>query len=470
METKFSVTLNSADLNDFIAPSQICTKPPLPNNNTIISKHTSFKVAYDEYKYDTFIEQKLSLEPVQISLSDCLACSGCITSAESILVNKQRPSELYDILRNGEGSRVVVSISNQVLASFAAKYSTSCNEISKRICGFFKMIGVHSVLDLNFSSDLALILSHMEFIQSPCLLLASSCPGWICYAEKMHSYMLPYISKVKSSQQIAGSLIKRFIFRQLNSKSIIPSQIYHVTIMSCYDKKLEASRSDFYDDILKTKDVDCVLTSGELESMILESGYNLLQIDPLELDTFKLFPAIIGSYIPSDNESGSGGCLIFIMDRIMKSLDNQEYHVLITEKGKDYKEYQLIHKESQEMLYRFIFCYGFKNMQNLLRRIKGQNDIPTFIEIMACPSGCLNGGGQLTTNETSTRIGSREFLKKIETAYYSLPTINPQIDCYIQLLEEWFEKDFLQSEEFQKCMYTSYHPIEITLDRISTQW
>lgn len=469
METKFSVTLNSADLNDFIAPSQICTKPPLPDSDIVISEHNSVKLGYDEYKYDTSIEQILFPQPVQISLSDCLACSGCITSAESILVNKQRPSELYDILRNGEGSRVVVSISNQVLASFAAKYSTSCDEISKRICGFFKIIGVHYVLDLNFSSDLALILSHMEFIQSPCLLLASSCPGWICYAEKMHSYMLPYISKVKSSQQIAGSLIKRFIFRQLNSEPITPSQIYHVTIMSCYDKKLEASRSDFYDDILKTKDVDCVLTSGELESMILESGYDLFEIDPLQLDTCKLFPDISSNYISSENESGSGGYLIFIMNRIMKSLDNQEYHVQITEKGKDYKEYQLIHKESQ-ILYRFIFCYGFKNMQNLLRKIKGQTDIPTFIEIMACPSGCLNGGGQLTTNEISTRMGSREFLKKTETAYYSLPAINPQINCYIQLLEEWFGNDFLKSEEFQKCTYTSYHPIETTLERISTQW
>ena len=86
--------------------------------------------------------------------------------------------------------------------------------------------------------------------------------GWICYAEKTHgSYILPYISTTKSPQQIMGSLVKDYLASKWGLR---PDQIYHVTVMPCFDKKLEASRSDFYSDLYSTRDVDCVITSGQL--------------------------------------------------------------------------------------------------------------------------------------------------------------------------------------------------------------
>lgn len=82
--------------------------------------------------------------------------------------------------------------------------------------------------------------------------------GWVCYAEKTHgSYILPYIATTKSPQQIMGSLIKQWI--QVKDK-----QIYHVTVMPCYDKKLEASRPDFFDEKTQSRDVDCVITASEI--------------------------------------------------------------------------------------------------------------------------------------------------------------------------------------------------------------
>ncbi len=84
--------------------------------------------------------------------------------------------------------------------------------------------------------------------------------GWICYAEKTHgSYILPYISTTKSPQQIMGSLVKEH-FAQLIGRTA--DRMYHVAVMPCFDKKLEASRQDFYSDLFRTRDVDCVITSG----------------------------------------------------------------------------------------------------------------------------------------------------------------------------------------------------------------
>ena len=87
------------------------------------------------------------------------------------------------------------------------------------------------------------------------------CIGWVCYAEKTHgSYILPYISTTRSPQQVMGALVKDYFASCIGRSS---GHVYHVTVMPCFDKKLEASRADFYDDVQKTRDVDCVITSSE---------------------------------------------------------------------------------------------------------------------------------------------------------------------------------------------------------------
>ncbi len=142
---------------------------------------------------------------------------------------------------------------------------------ARKLSSFFKQyLAAQFVLDTTFSRNLSLVESGREFVnkykENPKLtLISGSCPGWICYAEKTHgSFILPYISTVKSPQQIMGSLVKDYmsrnvvlifyflkplkfykdfdLFKLLNAP---PGQIYHVTIMPCFDKKLESSRKDF---------------------------------------------------------------------------------------------------------------------------------------------------------------------------------------------------------------------------------
>jgi len=216
-----------------------------------------------------------------------------------------------------------VSISPQTRASFSAKYNQTPLQVARKLTWFFKNLGVHSGFDTSFSRDLALLETGREFVdryrkalakgiikasapaaggmdidaeeaapkaprkriirrgaandepavavetESAMPMLASACPGWICYAEKTHGYMLPYISETKSPQQIMGSMVKNHFGSQLG---LNPDQIYHVCVMPCYDKKLEASRSDFYSDLYQTRDVDCVITSTEVEKMFTEQG------------------------------------------------------------------------------------------------------------------------------------------------------------------------------------------------------
>lgn len=133
-----------------------------------------------------------------------------------------------------------------------------------KLCTFFKRLGAAAVLDISTARDIALHQTALDFAAryrqhtrgkagngiclsdldaGPLPLLASSCPGWVCYAEKTHGdYILPHISSARSPQAVQGYLVKSLLPRRLG---VPPSQIYHVTVMPCYDKKLEASREDF---------------------------------------------------------------------------------------------------------------------------------------------------------------------------------------------------------------------------------
>lgn len=221
------------------------------------------------------------LEKVEITLADCLACSGCITSAEGVLITQQSQQEVLRVLnennehkRNGrqeDVQTVVCTVSVQSILSLAHKYGLATEETFRRLAGYLKELGFDYVLNTKIADDLALIESRTEFLQrfadatnkssATLPMLASSCPGWVCYAEKTHgSFILPYISTTRSPQQIMGGLVKR---RLANQIGVAASRVYHVTVMPCYDKKLEASREDFYSEVNASRDVDCVITSSE---------------------------------------------------------------------------------------------------------------------------------------------------------------------------------------------------------------
>src|SRR5690606_1743510 len=116
---------------------------------------------------------------------------------------------------------------------------------------FKGVLGCDFVMNAGYARNITTIETQREFVeryrkggeqQSPMPLLTSECPGWICYAEKSHgSYILPYISTAKSPQQVMGTLVKDFLgVKLLGLES--PEKVYHVAVMPCYDKKLEASR------------------------------------------------------------------------------------------------------------------------------------------------------------------------------------------------------------------------------------
>ncbi|ORY48185.1 iron hydrogenase, partial [Rhizoclosmatium globosum] len=396
-----------------------------------------------------------------ISLNDCLACSGCITSAESILVASQSHQDVYAALASNASSppdqrkTIVITLSPQSRASFAAKYNLSPLSVHQRLYGFFTKLGCDHVVDASFARDFSLIESAREFVrryrsvngngisgEGIMPMLASACPGWICYAEKTHDYILPNISTTKSPQQIMGSLLKTHFAEKMGLAS--PASVYHVSVMPCYDKKLEASRADFYNDVYRTRDVDTVITTGEVERMLKEKGVSIHDLPEVPIPD--LFTRIITDpntqqqQLTGTEGSSSGGYLSYIFRYAVRELYAWS---VVVKPGRNLDFSEVIFNVGNVETLKFAKAYGFRNIQNLVRKAKPEDasgGSHHFVEVMACPSGCVNGGGQLKPDIFDAQgnviegPASKEYVQGAESIYQSVGKVlymEPEVNASV---------------------------------------
>nr|XP_039259688.1 cytosolic Fe-S cluster assembly factor narfl-like isoform X1 [Styela clava] len=476
MASKFSGALQLTDLDDFIAPSQECIKPTQIKKPSVVSLNKEIKKKSkirldDEGNYvDAANEQIKTLQKAEVSLSDCLACSGCVTSAESILVQQHSFEEFYKVVLSNKSENpkryIVVSTSPQSRASLSAHYGLSLEETALFLSNFFTKIGANLVLDTAYFRQYVLDECRKEFIElfqnnANLPILTSACPGFICYAEKTHGKLvIPHLSKVKSPQQIAGSLIKSII-PSVSENS--PSSVYHVTVMMCYDKKLEATREDFYNDIYRSKDVDLVLATTEVQTMIEKESISPKDLLSLDNHTTpdvssihkELRKALLApSNLISNAGGGSGGFLEYIFRSAAKELFNKtvdkiEYKTI--RNNKDFREV-ILNDDDGNVLLRFACTYGFRSIQNLVQKMKRKMCKYHYVEVMACPSGCLNGGGQIKDPKLS-RDEQKEHLALIQKKY---DEVEPQTELHdVPSLADKFS-----ASDLDMILYTKYHALE----------
>jgi iron only hydrogenase large subunit-like protein len=397
------------DLSDFIAPSQACVKPM-----QIDPKRTSLLIELeDDSGGGPSSNARQGTQAVaKVTLNDCLACSGCVTSAETVLIGQQSAGEFLTQLRTPR--TVVVSISPASRASLAAHYALSSVDAFDALARAFRQLGCTHVFDCGLAADISLIESAAEFIHrfataqahgrvaARLPLMSSSCPGWICYAEKVHGEtMLPHVSTVKSPQQVMGTLVRHGIDSVVEGHA----RLYHCTVMPCFDKKLEASRTDFArPDDAELRDVDCVLSSAEVVAMLAEAAIDVAA-PPRRAET----PSAEAQYAFFSNvdvaartfraaPGGSGGYCEYIFRTAARELFGvhlpDEQPLPWTEgRNADMRELKLL--VDGEVKLSFACAHGFRNIQNIVRKVKSGKCSYDYVELMACPSGCLNGGGQV---------------------------------------------------------------------------
>ncbi|VDP10826.1 unnamed protein product [Soboliphyme baturini] len=353
--------------------------------------------------------------PLKVTLNDCLACSGCVTSAEVVLIEEQRPEELKSYIC------VVVP-------------PAACSILTpKRI--FYNA----------FLLDLIIY----------CLFI-----GWVCYAEKtQRENIVNLISHARSPQAVMGSIIKDYVGRKFVGYSA--DEIFHFTVMPCYDKKLEASRSNLTFEETTIPEVDCVLSTGIFSETDIKVDqyfhrHALYTLYFFSLCTWLQYPVDeFERYVGQQQtyfDTGSGGYADYVFRRFLNGY--RSIHLSFC-RNRDMTEFSLLAKDGHKLL-KMALCYGFRNIQNIIRKINQGKCEYDFIEVMACPSGCLNGGGNYSAAETR-----KAMFAEVEKIYDKTNNPDPRASGDVAVvMTEWLED--LNSDKAKTRLYTDYHVIEKT--------
>jgi len=391
-----------------------------------------------------------------VSLNDCLACSGCVTSAETVLITAQSSEEFYRHMEKKETIKVITN-SPQVITYLAVNHQLADVTMLKKLTSWLKSLGADHVLDSTIGMEIALLEAQKEFVsrfkEKKFPILTSECPGWICYAEKTQGdFILPYISTVKSPQQILGSFVKQFLANKLKKN---PDVMFHCTIMPCYDKKLEGARNDFFDSTYQTRDVDVVLTTMEIEDMLKDKKINVSELSLAPLDSYNpINKDGTEMYRPLDTGGSGGYCenIFRYASATLFGTKNEKELKWKTVRTSDFKELNL--EVNGTTVLRFAICYGFSNIQNLVRKMKKNQCLYHYVEIMACPAGCLNGGGQIRVAGGIKK--QKELVAKLDQQYHAKPIRSGEENPLLKkLYQEW-----LDSPTSQKILYTTYHAVK----------
>lgn len=430
---QLSNALRITDVNDFLAPSTACVLPlgggALPENadQNAVAKLPAEPAG--SVLTPIIPTASVGQARAKVTVSDCLACSGCVTSAETVLLSTESVDAFKKCVQDG-GRFMVVGLSQQAVASIAVHYGMSLEDTARRLAGFLRTkCNFDAVVDLSFPRYLAHLEAAEEFLEryraGKKLTVTSACPGWVTYAEKTQgSDILDCISTVRSPQGIFGAIAQRL--RPEKDKR----PVWVSSIMPCHDKKIEASRPDLtkVENGLNVKELDCVLTTGELMDVMKEMEYDLRRgvegrFEHLGSDVDKFGVNVA---------SGSGGYAEFILRRTAKVLMGSELPAgrLITKKcsrSGDLKTFTLRDEEGNQEL-TFATAYGFRCLQSILRKMRRGECKYNYIELMACPGGCNNGGGQIPTPMEDEKDGrsakqqANEYLQRVDNEFANATT------------------------------------------------
>ena len=332
--------------------------------------------------------------PFDMSLAEtaCVSCGQCITACPTgALKEKDDTAKILEAIADPE-KMVVVQAAPAVRASLgeAFGYPIGTNVEGKMIAAM-RRLGFDKVFDTNFSADLTILEESAEFIDrvqnGGVLPMITSCsPGWIRYCENYFPEFIPNLSSCKSPQQMFGAVVKTYYAQKLGKN---PEDIFSVSVMPCTAKKYEINRDD--QSAAGVPDLDATITTRELARLIKQAGI--------------MFNDLPDEVCDSPLGTGTGAAVIFgatggVMEAALRTAvwkltgKPESTPVEFTDvrgiEGIKEATYNVAGMEVKVAV-----ASGLANAKALLKKVKSGEASYHFIEIMACPGGCVNGGGQI---------------------------------------------------------------------------
>jgi len=345
---------------------------------------------------------------------DCTFCGQCIEACPvGALREKDSTEEVWAKIRDEE-TYTVVQTAPAVRVALGEEFGMPIGtSVEAKMPTALRAMGFDKVFDTDTGADFTIMEEANEFIErikngGVMPMMTSCCPAWIRFAEKNFPDQLDHLSSCKSPHEMFGAVIKSYYAQKFN----IPAEkIYVVSVMPCTAKKYEAVRPEMENDGLRN--VDAVLTTRELARMIKQANIDFAEIEDSKFD--------------DPMGESTGAAVIFgATGGVMEAALRTAADVL---EGKDIGEVNYQAVRGQEGIkratvniagkdIRVVVASGLKNARKIMNEIKDGKADYDFVEIMACPGGCVNGGGQPIK---SSKIRSKVDVRKLRAdALYSI--------------------------------------------------
>lgn len=450
---QLSNALRITNINDFLAPTNSCV---LPLGGGAVPAPATPVVAPAGSVLAPIIPTESSSAPssvAKVTVSDCLTCSGCVTSAETVLLSTASIDKVQAHAHSKSESTLgilsVALLSRQSIASLAARYDMPMNIIASKIASFLRnCLHFDAVYDgISFAQFSVMHTTHQFFTRwerdpNNTPFLTSACPGWLTYAEKTQGKeILAQLSTVPSPQAAFAQVASTFgnendvLMKEVeninengneednaienktkNDNDKDHCKLWTLSIAPCHDRKIEAVRPEF-----ETIAPDCVITTSELETLMNDVRYSfdVLASDATAgLDSARL-ESNWAKYAPfkSSLESSSDGYAA----HAARSAAMHLCRMSVEEAWKNV-QFEKVSKSgdvtvatlslpnpvgpNKKTKLKFATAYGFRSMQSILRKVKQRTCEYDYVELMACPGGCTNGGGQLPPPSVTEEDGS----------------------------------------------------------------
>jgi NADH-quinone oxidoreductase subunit G/[NiFe] hydrogenase diaphorase moiety small subunit/NADP-reducing hydrogenase subunit HndD len=419
-------------------------------------------VAYkgDQMKITTFFEKTMR----DVVCTNCGQCiNHCPTGA---LVEKNYIEEVWDAIAD-KTKHVIVQTAPAVRIGLGEELGFNPGDrTTGKMVAALKRLGFDAVMDTDFTADLTIIeegtellsrlksvlVDHSQEIKFP--MITSCSPGWIKYIEHLFPDFLSHLSSCKSPQQMFGALVKTYYAKAQN---LDPEKIVSVSIMPCTAKKFEAARPEMHDS--GYRDVDYVLTTRELAIMIKQAGIDFMKLEDMHFDRLM-------------GESTGAGVIFGATGGVMEAALRTVYE-LVTGRDVPFENLNIIPVRGMEgvretsikienPLKEWAFldgvelkcavAHGLVNAHLIMNQIKTGTSPYHFVEVMACPGGCIGGGGQpIPTDET--------IRKKRAQAIYEEDAHMPKRKSHENAEVQKLYKDFLEKpngEKSHELLHTYY--------------
>ena len=407
-------------------------------------------IGANERGFDTNISCAFEMDLADTS---CVSCGQCIVACPTgALYEKDKTEEVFEALNNPD-KYVVVQTAPAVRAGLGEEFGYPIGtDVEGKMVASLRRLGFDKVFDTDFAADLTIMEEATEFIDrvqnGGVLPLITSCsPGWIKFCEHYYPDFIPNLSTCKSPQQMFGAITKTYFAEKMG---LDPKNIVVVSVMPCTAKKFEIGRPD--QDAAGYPDVDISITTRELSRMIKRSAIDFTLLPDENFDN------------PLGESTGAavifgttGGVMEAALRTAVETLTNEELKDVDFEQVRGVEGVKEATFNVAGLEINIAVASGLANARKVLEMVKSGEKNYHFIEIMGCPGGCVNGGGQphvqaSVKNNTDVRVErakalySNDSRKGIRKSHE-----NPEIK---KLYDEYLEKP--GSHKAHELLHTSY--------------